>query len=50
MGITKEQKTEEKHSLKAHSNPIKHNVAKIQKSEFYSFLQELNCKIELGLE
>jgi len=50
MGFTTEQKSEKKKLSKIISNPIKQKKLELKKSEFYSFLQDLNCKIELGLE
>ena len=50
MGYTTEQTSEEKRSSKNHSNPIAKKERSLKKEEFYSFLQELNCKTELGLE
>ena len=50
MGFTTEQKSEDEKMVQAQSNPIKSKSLEIKKSEFYSFLQDLNCKTELGLE
>lgn len=50
MGFTTEQISVEKKIAQCHSNPIKSKPLEIKKSEFYSFLQNLNCKLELGLE
>lgn len=50
MGFTVEQKSKEKHVPKKCTNPMKKNDLRIDKSDFYLFLQDLNCRTELGIE
>lgn len=50
MGFTTEQKVEETRTPKLQTNPMKSKNLKLNKSEFYSFLQELNYKTELGID
>ena len=49
MGFTTAEKKEVKDVQKLHSNPIKMQ-SHMDKAEFYSFLQELNVKTEIGME
>ena len=49
MGYTTEITSEKKINQKQ-TNPMKQSAIKLNKSEFYSFLQELNYKTELGME
>lgn len=50
MGFTTEQKSEDMKVQSGHTNPMKKKSLEAKKSEFYSFLQDLNCKTELGME
>ena len=50
MGFTTTEKLDKLKKSKTHSNPIKEHDSKLNKNEFYSFLQNLNLKTEIGLE
>ena len=50
MGITKEESLEKKNLNLQQTNPINHSTSNLNKMDFYSFLQELNYKTELGIE